>query len=54
MTEGILQWHISEPIADGDAAEKKRAFKKTLTEVETRIRLFVLVNEKEALKRPAA
>jgi len=50
----ILQWHISEPITDGDAAEKKRAFKKTLTEVETRIRLFVLVNEKEALKRPAA
>jgi hypothetical protein len=44
----ILQWHISEPNPDDDAAEKRRAFKKTLTELETRIRLFVLVNKKKA------
>jgi hypothetical protein len=50
----ILHWDIREPKADGDAAEKKRAFNKMLTELETRIRLFVLVNEKETQTRPAA
>ncbi len=40
--------------ANGNPAEKRFAFRKTFGELETRIKLFVLVFEKEAIKRPAA
>jgi arsenate reductase len=50
----VLHWRISEPRADGSQKENLRAFRKTFTELETRIKLFVLVNERKARKKVAA
>jgi len=50
----VFHWRISEPIVDGKPAEKSHAFRRTFAELETRIKLFILVNEKEAMKRSAA
>jgi arsenate reductase len=50
----VIHWHISEPaVADGGAAEKANRIRKTSRELENRIRLFVLVHQKEAMKRAA-
>lgn len=50
----VMQWHISEPSEGSTAFTSKVAFSKTLTELETRIRLFILILEKDATKRLAA
>ena len=50
----LLHWHISEPDLDGEPQTKLRAFRATLTELETRIRLLVLVFEKEDREKLAA
>jgi arsenate reductase (thioredoxin) len=50
----VIHWRISEPRADGSQKENLRAFRKTFTELETRIKLFVLVNERKARKKIAA
>jgi hypothetical protein len=50
----VIHWRISEPRADGGQKENIRAFRKTFTELETRIKLFVLVNERKARKQIAA
>jgi arsenate reductase (thioredoxin) len=50
----VLHWRISEPRADGSQKENLLAFRKTFTELETRIKLFVLVNERKARKKISA
>jgi len=49
----VMHWRINEPRADGSPKENMRAFRKTFTELETRIKLFVLVNERTARKKVA-
>jgi arsenate reductase len=49
----VMHWRINEPRADGSQKENMRVFRKTFTELETRIKLFVLVNERQARKKVA-
>ena len=49
----IVHWHITDPIVDGKPAEKALAFRRTFTELEIRIKLFVLVHEREEAKTAA-
>jgi arsenate reductase len=37
----VIHWRITEPVVEGSLAEKANSFRKTFTEIETRIRLFV-------------
>jgi protein-tyrosine-phosphatase len=50
----LIHWHITEPVTNGGVAQTAVSFRKTFTELENRIRLFVLVYEREASKRAAA
>jgi arsenate reductase len=50
----VMHWRITEPLVDGDRSANARGFRKTFSELDTRIRLFALVNERETLKRAAA
>ena len=50
----IIHWRISNPIVDGKPREKALAFKKTFLELENRIKLFILVYERERVKKAAA
>src|SRR5262249_12431052 len=50
----VIHWRISEPRADANQTENLRAFRKTFTELETRIKLFILVNERKRGKKIAA
>lgn len=47
----VIHWRITEPVVDGSPAEKANSFRKTFCELETRIRLFVLVYQKDAMKK---
>jgi arsenate reductase (thioredoxin) len=46
----LIHWRITEPIVDGDPVEKERSFRKAFVELETRIKLFVLVHQKKAAR----
>ena len=46
----VIHWRITEPVMDGSPAQQANSLRKTFTELETRIRLFVLVYQKEALR----
>jgi len=50
----VIHWRITNPSLAGKPAEIAHAFRKAFGELETRIRLFVLVYEKEAMKQAAA
>jgi len=50
----IIHWHISDPIIDGKPAERALAFRRTFRELENRIKLFVLVHEREEVKKAVA
>ncbi len=50
----IVHWHISDPIIDGKPAEIALAFRRTFRELENRIKLFVLVYQREEAKNAAA
>jgi hypothetical protein len=50
----VIHWRISEPRVDERLAESVRALRKTFRELETRINLFVLVNQRETLRKIAA
>ena len=50
----IIHWRISNPIVDGKPKEKALAFKKTFLELENRIKLFILIYERERIKKAAA
>jgi protein-tyrosine-phosphatase len=50
----IFHWHISDPTFDGKPAQKALAFRRTFRELENRIRLFILVHERENVKKAAA
>jgi protein-tyrosine-phosphatase len=50
----IIHWRISEPRIEGRPAEDMRAFRKMFSELETRISLFVLVNQRQTLRKTAA
>lgn len=50
----LVHWHISEPLVDGSSAQQARAFRKTFTELETRVKLFVLVNDRPTSRMAAA
>jgi protein-tyrosine-phosphatase len=50
----IFHWHISDPTVDGKPAERAIAFRRTFRELENRIRLFILVHERENMKKAAA
>jgi arsenate reductase (thioredoxin) len=47
----VMHWRISEPPAEGNRKEKISAFRKAFTELETRIKLFVLVHERKRARR---
>ena len=53
-TPRVIHWRISEPMVKGKPAEKSHALLRTLAELETRIKLFILVHERGATKRSAA
>jgi arsenate reductase (thioredoxin) len=48
----IIHWRISEPVLGASPTAKANSFRKTFSELENRIRLFVLVHRREAI-RPA-
>ena len=50
----IIHWRISSPISDGQPEERALAFRKTFKELENRIRLFILIYERERVKKAAA
>jgi len=50
----IIHWRISDPIVDGNPAKMALAFRRTFGELENRIRLFILVYERDLVKRAAA
>jgi protein-tyrosine-phosphatase len=50
----VMHWRISEPRDEGNRKENLSAFRKAFTELETRIKLFVLVHERKARKKIAA
>lgn len=50
----IIHWRISEPIVDDNPAKTALAFRRTFGELENRIKLFILVYERERVKKAAA
>jgi protein-tyrosine-phosphatase len=50
----VIHWHITSADSVGQPAEVAHAFRRAFTELETRIKLFVLVYEKDRIKRIAA
>jgi arsenate reductase (thioredoxin) len=46
----LIHWRITEPIIDGDPVEKERSFRRAFVELETRIKLFVLVHQKKTAR----
>jgi arsenate reductase len=50
----VVHWRISDPIVDGNPAERALAFRRTFRELENRIKLFILVNERKAERKAAA
>jgi len=50
----IIHWRISEPKVDTKPAKTALAFRRTFGELENRIKLFVLVYERERVKKAAA
>jgi arsenate reductase len=46
----LIHWHITEPLVNGSDAEKAASLRRTFVEIETRVRLFVLVYQKEAAR----
>jgi protein-tyrosine-phosphatase len=50
----VIHWHITSAESVGKPAEVAHAFRRAFTELETRIKLFVLVYEKDRIKRIAA
>ncbi|HUO03641.1 MAG TPA: hypothetical protein VMU16_00460 [Candidatus Binataceae bacterium] len=49
----VIHWHITEPATDGDSATKARSFRKTFLELENRIKLLVLVYQRERSRMAA-
>ncbi|MGH7813749.1 MAG: hypothetical protein ACREQI_07060 [Candidatus Binataceae bacterium] len=49
----LVHWHISEPVFDGNAAIKAHSLRKTVLELENRIKLMVLVYQHDAMKSAA-
>ena len=50
----IIHWRITNPIVDGKLKEKALAFRKTFLELENRIKLFILIYERERAEKAAA
>jgi len=50
----VMHWRITDPVLDGKPKEKAYSFNTAFRELETRIKLFVLVYQREALKGIAA
>lgn len=50
----IIHWRISDLIVDGKPAESALAFRKTFRELEKRIKLLVLIYDREGVKKAAA
>jgi arsenate reductase (thioredoxin) len=50
----VIHWRITDPIMDRKPAENERSMRKSLGELETRIKLFVLVHERESHRPRAA
>ena len=50
----VMHWRITEPLIDGGAAAQANGIRKSFAELETRIKLFTLVNGRETTRRAAA
>jgi arsenate reductase (thioredoxin) len=50
----IIHWRINEPIFDGEPAKIALAFRRTFGELENRIKLFIVIYERERAKKAAA
>jgi protein-tyrosine-phosphatase len=50
----IMHWRITEPIVEGKPANVALAFRRTFGELENRIKLFILIYEREQVKKLAA
>jgi len=46
----VIHWHISDPKLNGSLKEQANSLRKTFVEIENRVRLFVLVYQREAKK----
>lgn len=46
----VIHWHITDPKLTGSPKEQANSLRKTFVELENRVRLFVLVYEREAKK----
>jgi arsenate reductase len=49
----VIHWRITEPNIGSSLTAKASSFKRTFSELENRIRLFVLVHQREAMKQAA-
>ncbi|HZP45593.1 MAG TPA: hypothetical protein VFB15_08075 [Candidatus Binataceae bacterium] len=50
----MIHWRISDPLAGAqDSGRRAVTYRQTLIELETRIRLFILVHQRDGLKRAA-
>jgi len=50
----VMRWHIAQPSYDGKREDRERSFRRTLSELETRLNLFMLVCEKSEREEAAA
>jgi arsenate reductase len=50
----VIHWRISDPVSGVKADHLEHAFRRTFLELENRIKLFVLVYQRDAMKRKAA
>lgn len=46
----VIHWRITEPVVSGAPKQQAQSFKTAFRELETRIKLFVLVYQREAMK----
>jgi arsenate reductase len=49
----VMHWRITDPAAEPDSAHPEHAFRKAFLELENRIKLFVLVYQRDAMRRAA-
>jgi len=47
----VIHWRITEPLVNSAPGEKARSFKAAMRELETRIKLFVLVYQRETSRK---
>ena len=50
----VIHWRITDPVVDGRSVVRTRSFQAAFRELETRIKLFVLVHQRETTRKIAS